>query len=451
MPAYDCDMRDARDDTALRLLGSLFSRPCGRSASGTIACALGSMLVLWMVRTEDCSRSLSRVCPVSLAIVSMMSDSVGFSPINNLSADAMSSMDATAKDRRESVGILTFHRCINYGSYWQARCLLEGLSAMGVRAVLLDYSSPRTDRAEWRCALSPLLPVATSRSDYAFYKRKTRKFFDAIARLPLSHPFPLEDPAQAGQFGLVVVGSDEVWNFKHPWFGGCAAFYGEGLSADRLISYAATFGNFASQERLQGPWSERLRRFSRISVRDLNSARLIRETLALEPELVLDPCLQFPQPLLSVRSGEEGRHIAVYGHGFPGWLQKAVRRWADARGYCLISIGYRNDWVDRQWIDAGPEEFACFMASAKAVVTNFFHGCVFSLVYEKPFACVFSDYRGNKLRDLAEIAGAQAHVMSEAGVFAQLDAALEHPLNPTIGRRIAILRLNSSAYLHHVI
>ncbi len=25
------------------------------------------------------------------------------------------------------VGVLTFHRCINYGSYWQARCLVEGL------------------------------------------------------------------------------------------------------------------------------------------------------------------------------------------------------------------------------------------------------------------------------------------------------------------------------------
>ena len=23
------------------------------------------------------------------------------------------------------IGVLTFHRCINYGSYWQARCLVE--------------------------------------------------------------------------------------------------------------------------------------------------------------------------------------------------------------------------------------------------------------------------------------------------------------------------------------
>ena len=28
---------------------------------------------------------------------------------------------------RCGTGVLTFHRCINYGSYWQARCLMEGL------------------------------------------------------------------------------------------------------------------------------------------------------------------------------------------------------------------------------------------------------------------------------------------------------------------------------------
>nr|WP_040678566.1 polysaccharide pyruvyl transferase family protein [Rhizobium mesoamericanum] len=355
------------------------------------------------------------------------------------------------RGRSGDVGVLTFHRCINYGSYWQARCLVEGLATMGVTAVLLEYRSKRLDRAEWRCALSPLLPMRSPHNDYGLYKKKMHKFFGAIAQLPLSCPFPLDDPAKAEQFRLVIVGSDEVWNLKHPWYGGCAVFFGEGLIADHLVSYAATFGNFASQARLRGLWGDRLRRFSRISVRDLNSARLIREALAVEPELVLDPCLQFPQPLLAARGGDNARHVAIYGHGFPKWFQNVVRQWADRRACRLVSIGYRNDWADKQWIDAGPNEFACFMASAKAVVTNFFHGCVFSLVYEKPFACVISDYRINKLRDLAEIVGAQRYVISETSTFSQLDTILDHPLDPAIARRIFVLRANSASYLQHVV
>jgi hypothetical protein len=33
---------------------------------------------------------------------------------------------------RKKLGILTFHKCINFGSYWQARCLAEGLRARGI-------------------------------------------------------------------------------------------------------------------------------------------------------------------------------------------------------------------------------------------------------------------------------------------------------------------------------
>jgi len=57
--------------------------------------------------------------------------------------------------RESTVGILTFHRCINYGSYWQARCLVDGIRKLGPEAVLLDHRPVNIDRVEWRCALTP--------------------------------------------------------------------------------------------------------------------------------------------------------------------------------------------------------------------------------------------------------------------------------------------------------
>ncbi|ACE91832.1 polysaccharide pyruvyl transferase protein [Rhizobium phaseoli] len=349
------------------------------------------------------------------------------------------------------VGILTFHRCINYGSYWQAHCLAEGLASMGVEAVLLEHTSDRVNRAEWRCALQPLLPAATPTEDYPLYKSKIQKFFRSFASLPLSSPFPLENPAAMDDYSLIVVGSDEVWNLRHPWYGGYPAFYGEGLRCRRLVSYAATFGSLASSERLEG-WAEKLRKFSHISVRDLHSERIIRETLGLEAELVLDPCLQFPQMVKASRDDvDAATYIAVYGHSFPTWFQDAVCRWAGDRGYRLVSIGYRNDWAAEQWIDAGPEDFATFISGAKAVVTNFFHGCVFSLVKEKPFACVLSDYRSNKIRDLTRLVGADHHVLTEDTTPSHLDFILGNPLPMDISQRISSLRDTSNAYLSHAL
>ena len=92
------------------------------------------------------------------------------------------------------LGILTFHRCINYGSYWQARCLVDGLRALGADAVLLDHECAAAARAEIRCAFRPTLPQPTPRSDFAAYGRKTRKFLEAFAQLPLSAAFPLHRP-----------------------------------------------------------------------------------------------------------------------------------------------------------------------------------------------------------------------------------------------------------------
>ena len=168
----------------------------------------------------------------------------------------------------DKVGVLTFHRCINYGSYWQARCLVEGLNARGARAVLLEHRSARVDRAEWRCALRPNLPLPTRREDHPHYLRKIRKFFDAFGELPLSQPFALNEPRETEDYSAVVVGSDEVWNLTHPWYGGAALFYGEGLGAARLVSYAASFGNFSASRRAMEPWRQLLGRFTAISVRD---------------------------------------------------------------------------------------------------------------------------------------------------------------------------------------
>src|SRR5438309_2860019 len=117
------------------------------------------------------------------------------------------------------VGVLTFHKCINYGSYWQARCLVEYLRGRGFDAHLLDHDCACVRRAEARCALQPRLPERTPRRELRHYAAKTRKFAEAIARLPLSRRFSLHQPQSAGDYDSIVVGSDEVWNFRHPWYG----------------------------------------------------------------------------------------------------------------------------------------------------------------------------------------------------------------------------------------
>jgi hypothetical protein len=343
------------------------------------------------------------------------------------------------------IGVLTFHRSINYGSYWQARCLVEGLRARGHDAELLDHDCKCIRRAELGCALQPELPRRTPRRFLSSYAAKTRKFVRAAGALPLSRRFSLHQPQQAGNYDAIVVGSDEVWNFRHPWFGSKPIFFGEELRAERLVSYAASFGNHSAWDGIDPEWARRLDRFSTISVRDQNSWHLVRGGTGREPALVLDPCLQFPDSTAMSRSS--GRYAVVYGHGFPAWLKRRVRRWADRRALRLVSIGYLNDWADEQMVSAGPLEFAELMSGAGAVVTNFFHGCVFALLNGKPWVSSPSAYRSIKIPDLVSVLGAQSWLVDDSTSQKAVDELLETPVRPDVTARIDELRAQSDAFL----
>lgn len=349
--------------------------------------------------------------------------------------------------RPKRVGVLTFHRCVNYGSYWQARRLVEGLRARGCEAVLLDHRSRRVDRAEWRCALSPHLPAPTDAADRRLYGAKTRAFFDAFARLPLSPSFALEDPAGMERYDLVVVGSDEVWNLRHPWFGGEPLFFGQRLRGDRLAAYAASAGNHDGALLAHENLVEALRGFAHISVRDENARRLTKAMVGADPPRVLDPCLQFAPKA----AGAAGAEVLVYGHGFPAWLQQGVRRWADDRGHRLLSLGYRNDWADAQSLTAGPETFAVAMAGARSVVTNFFHGCVFALAERKPFVCVGTAYRSDKIVDLLASVGAEDRLIDETTPADFIAHLMATPPDRTVQDRVETLRARSNRFLDAVL
>jgi polysaccharide pyruvyl transferase WcaK-like protein len=344
------------------------------------------------------------------------------------------------------VGVLTFHRCINYGSYWQTRCLAEGLRARGHEVEVLDHECGLIARAELNCALQPKMPARTPRNELPFYKSKVRRFASAIAQLPLSRKFSLHQPAAASRYDAVVVGSDEVWNFRHPWYNGKPLFFGEGLPTDRLLSYAASFGNHPAADGIGEDWSQRLERFAAISVRDENSRELVEASTGHDAEISLDPCLQFSE-FASPQPDAVEDYALVYGHSFPGWFAVMMRNWAQQQRMQLVSVGYSNSWADVQLIDAGPLEFARLIAGSRAVATNFFHGSVFALLNGRPWVAVPSDYRSIKLSGLASLIGANERIISAGTGDAELRELLSTPRERRVGERIEAMRQSSTAFL----
>jgi hypothetical protein len=295
------------------------------------------------------------------------------------------------------------------------------------------------------------MPTPVPRADWPRYRRKVRAFCDAVGALPLSPRFELENPADIGGFDTIVVGSDEVWNLQHPWYGGARVFFGTGLSAEALVAYAASFGNHDASLGVSSEFAEPLREFSAIAVRDQNSRDLLRAAVGIDSPIVLDPCLQSPRDPQGPWTGPDEPFVAVYGHNFSSPFVREIRRWATEHGRILLSISYRNDWADLQWLEAGPHDFAQAMARADVVTTNFFHGCVFALLHHKPFACETTSYREHKIRGLMADVGAERHLVGGAADSSSFDELLDQPLDPTIDERIDRLRARSTRYLDNAL
>jgi hypothetical protein len=250
------------------------------------------------------------------------------------------------------------------------------------------------------------------------------------------------------EYDLVIVGSDEVWNLSHPWYGYYPIFFGQGIRTKKLISYAASFGNYNPSWNLDQDWINKLLRFDEISVRDQTSKYIIQNALGNEPKVVLDPCLLFPYfsieevPLLS-----NPTIAVVYGHNFSEKMIRFTLYWAKLQRIKLVSIGYRNDWADEQQITADPLEFASLIIRSKAVITNFFHGCIFSLINHKSFVCETSAYRSNKIQDLMKSLDAEKHLLNSIQSDDQFEELLMKPADEKVYDTINRLRRDSKEWL----
>ena len=187
-----------------------------------------------------------------------------------------------------NIGVLTYHRSINYGAFLQAHSLSSVIAERtGYCAQIFDYE-PAAIRGLY------LRELLLSRSDPFGIARRIKRyrvFRDAQKRLPLAGPALVTDDyrrafgAMRRRFGAVVVGSDVVWNWTSRGFPNLYLLH-EDVGCPKL-SYAASahgldFGQITSEQAKY--LSEALRGYAYIGVRDTETERFVR---GLDPSLTV--------------------------------------------------------------------------------------------------------------------------------------------------------------------
>lgn len=305
------------------------------------------------------------------------------------------------------IGILTFHRAINYGAILQAYGLVSYLRKQGHDAKVIDYKPegmgllyaplnvPTLFRKCKRIALNLyMIPSLPKRA------RKRAMFWQYTeTHLPLT--VKVQNESELPELDAIIVGSDQVWSTK--FTGGVDRFYW-GLferKGAKLLSYAGSAAEDMDGSFYNTNNASLLNSFDAISVREDELQDYLQKCLPSKQIFkVLDPTLLAGrgvfEELVKEEKPIEEQYILIYQviREKNDAIQAYARIIAKEMGCKIYEIKNSQLHVYSEGKEevkpdfVNPTLFVNYFKCAKYVITTSFHGTAFSLLFNIPFSVV---------------------------------------------------------------
>lgn len=329
------------------------------------------------------------------------------------------------------IGILTHTPRFNYGGILQALALQMVLERMGHQVDILDINLKKSHLPlimplVWgkRLVLKlmkryeyPIFIEARNRrarkSIIDFRKQKLKTFMTtSLAEIPHD------------KYDAIVVGSDQIWRKKYfcnMWqteMPDAFLAFTHGWNIKR-IAYAASFG--VEEWQFDELETESIRHclegFNAISVREISAVDLLQKNVDCESFHVLDPTMLLLAEDYLVIAGNKARRpggLVSYILDNDKETDKFVNSIAEAKG--LIRTELKRQNINEPFLPI--EDWIAGIASADLVVTNSFHGCVFSIIFCKPLIFIGNEDRGNaRFSSLIETFNLSANHLADLSEF----------------------------------
>ena len=306
------------------------------------------------------------------------------------------------------IGILTQPMHWNYGGILQHWALQQVLRNMGHNPVKLEVIYPYKANDvifKIKYLLSScktiLYKMAGGRKAYNLKNNRLSLRgvkLDRTSRITTSTQ--LQNAVEKGQYGAFIVGSDQVWRQEY-----CPSeiehYFLSFLSEDDMrprIAYAASFGkryDYIESNRLE-QCRKLLAKFTAISVREDEGVDIVRKDFGCNAELVLDPTLLLNAsdytPLTKGVKKQSFCKLVAY-----------ILDFTDEKLSIVESIA-KNKKLEKDYLKPkgtnyvgrvpSLKEWVSSIANAEFVVTDSFHGMVFSIIFRKQFVVIPNSERG---------------------------------------------------------
>lgn len=320
----------------------------------------------------------------------------------------------------KKIGILTFHRAINYGACLQAYALKKALNELGADADVIDY---RCDFLE-KFYHKPIHKGESIKSTvkniltWDIQKKRNRQFagfFNKYLYNGDKEVFSTKEDLKSlnKKYDIFITGSDQVWN------PGCNTGDLSYLldfvdDNNKKYSYSASFGYFTDENIKDKAYKSLISDYKCISVREKKGEKIAAELTDNASPLKIRRDID-PTFLLNSSQWHEimpkinkGKYVFVYSLTMPPKLISYAEDFARKNNLELICFTLNNLYTKttkNKVITGTPEEFLSYINKAEYVITNSFHGTAFSIIFNKKF-CVIKNrnpqHDNSRLFDLLE-------------------------------------------------
>ena len=314
------------------------------------------------------------------------------------------------------VGLVTLYRGYNYGTSLQAYALKRFISSLGWRTELLwlaegagkgrDIRLAKIAKIVWRCLWHPQL----LRHTFLSYKNSFSKPLPSEIRekfLTFAHTklqvkglpaAQLKKFAQDDDTLALVCGSDQIWSAAAANID--PLYFLRFAPEHKRVAYAPSFGGKTVPEYNRKILASYIREIPFVSVREDSGADIVKNLTDKDAPVLPDPSLlldweEFAGP------APFDNYIAAYFLDTPSQAAlQSLQRISAKHGCQIIAFPYRHAAYERlpriTYYPAGPQDFVRLIKGAKCVLTDSFHGTVFSINLQTPFWTFQRNYASGK-------------------------------------------------------
>jgi hypothetical protein len=304
-------------------------------------------------------------------------------------------------------GILTFHEVLNYGAILQNYALQKIVGKINeeINIETIDLHRSYFENKTKLFKIDNKNKVKSTINNMVLYpyKSKRKKLFEQFISKNIKMSKKINNTNEIIDYDGFIVGSDQVWNPEIINFD--SNFFLDFAPANvNKISYAASFGKTLMTDKEIAFISENIKNFNYISVREKSAKEILTELNIPNINITLDPTLLLSKAewlVLDNRKFENKKFVLLYSLEKNDILERAAENIAKEKNLEIIRmipsnkkdfIGYKNAY--------GPNEFISAFNNASYVVTNSFHGTVFSVIFHKQFTTILHKTRGTRMENL---------------------------------------------------